>query len=173
MLHQNKLKIMELFFEEPSRNFQIREISRITKLAVTSVKNYLAELLEENLIKKDKKTLYPSYISNQEYRLYKVYKKQFIVFNLYSSGLIDFLEDKTYSKCIILFGSVGKGEYDMKSDIDLFVQAKERSINLLKFERKLKHKLNLYFEEDLNKMSSELFNNIINGIKLSGYLKLK
>jgi len=61
----------------------------------------------------------------------------------------------------------------MKSDIDLFVQAKERSINLLKFERKLKHKLNLYFEEDLNKMSSELFNNIINGIKLSGYLKLK
>lgn len=164
---------MELFFEEPSRNFQIRAISRLAKIAVTSVKNYLKELQEEGLVKKDKNTLYPSYIANQQNRLFKIYKQQFIIFKLYSSGLIDYLEENLHPKCIILFGSVRKGEYEKKSDIDIFLQVKETSSNITKFEKILKHKINLFLEEDINKLSDELFNNIINGIKLSGYLKLR
>ena len=49
---------MNLFFEEPARNFQIREISRKTSLAVTSVKNYLKNLEKNNLIKKDTPAAY-------------------------------------------------------------------------------------------------------------------
>ena len=173
MLQKNKLKIMELFFEEPSKNFQIRGISRLTKIAVTSVKNYLRELQKDELVKKDKKTLYPSYVANQQNRLFRIYKQQFIIFKLYSSGLIDYLEDRLHPRCIILFGSAGKGEYNQNSDIDIFVQTDEKSINLTKFEKILKHKISLFFEENINKLSNELFNNIINGIKLSGYLKLR
>lgn len=164
---------MELFFEEPSRNFQIREISRLKNMAVTSVKKYLEELQAEDLIKKDRKTLYPSYVANQQNRLFNIHKQQLIIFKLYSSGLIDYLEDKLNPRSIILFGSAGKGEYYKKSDIDIYIQANEENINLRKFEGILKHKINLFFEEDLNKLSKELFNNIINGVKLSGYLKLK
>ena len=173
MLHNNKLKIMKLFFEEPSRNFQLRGISKITKIAVTSVKNYLIELQKKDLIKKDRKTLYPSYVANQQNRLFKIYKQQYMIFNLYSSGLVDFLEDNLFPKCIILFGSMGKGDYVKSSDIDLFVQTDEHPINLSKFENSLNHKINLFFESKINKLSNELFNNIINGIVLSGYLKLK
>jgi len=173
MLHQNKIKIMKLFFEEPSRNFQIREISRLTKIAVTSVKNYLKELQKEKLIKKDKKTLYPSYVSNQQNRLFKVYKQQFIILKLYSTGLIDYLEDELHPRCIILFGSVRKGDYNKNSDIDIFIQSNRKSIDLTRFNKILKHKIILFFEENINKLSKELFNNIINGIKLSGYLKLR
>ena len=164
---------MELFFEEPARNFQIREIGRLTKIAVTSVKKYLKELLEDDLINLDKKTLYPSYTANEQNRLFRIYKQQFIILKLYSTGLIDYLEDELYPRCIILFGSMRKGEYFKDSDIDLFIQAKENDIWLTKFEKILKHKINLFFKEDVNKLSKELFNNIINGIKLSGYLKLK
>ncbi len=173
MLHKNKLKIMKLFFEEPSKNFQIRGISRLTKIAVTSVKNYLRELQKDKLVKKDKNTLYPSYIANQQNRLFRIYKQQFIIFKLYSSGLVDYLEDKLHPRCIILFGSAGKGEYNKDSDIDIFMQTSEKSINLTKFEKILKHKISLFFEEKINKLSNELFNNIINGIRLSGYLKLR
>jgi len=173
MLHKNKLKVMKLFFEEPSRNFQIRGVSRLTKIAVTSVKNYLEELQKDELVKKDKKTLYPSYVANQQNRLFRIYKQQFIIFKLYSSGLIDYLEDRLHPRCIILFGSAGKGEYNKDSDIDIFMQTSEKSINLTKFEKILKHKISLFFEENINKLSNELFNNIINGIKLSGYLKLR
>lgn len=66
-----------------------------------------------------------------------------------------------------------KGEYTMSSDIDLFVQAEKKDINLNKYKKILKHEINLFFEENINKLSDELFNNIINGVKLSGYLKLR
>lgn len=172
MLQTNRLKIMELFFEEPSRNFQLREISRLTKIAVTSVKNYLRALQKEQLVIKDKKTLYPSYIANQQNRLFKIYKQQIIIFKLYSSGLIDYLEDNLHPKCIILFGSMRKGEYDKNSDIDIFIQINKKDISLTKFEKILKHRINLFFEEGITKLSKELFNNVINGVKLSGYISL-
>ena len=59
MLHKNKLRIIEIFFEEPSRNFQIREISRLSNIAVTSAKKYLDELLKEKLLTKDKDIVIP------------------------------------------------------------------------------------------------------------------
>ena len=173
MLHKNKLMIMELFFEEPSKNFQIREISRLTKIAVTSVKKYLEELQRKNLINKDKKTLYPSYVANQQEEMFRIYKQQNIMLKMYSSGLIDYLEKDFHPRCIILFGSMRKGEYVKESDIDIFLQCDEKKLNLTKFERILKHNINLLFEENINKLSEDLFNNIINGIKLSGYFKLE
>lgn len=173
MLHTNKLKIMELFFEEPSKNFQIRGISRLTGIAVTSVKNYLNELRKENIIRLDNKTLFKSYIANEEIRLFKIYKQQNMILKLYTSGLIDFLEENMGASCIILFGSVRKGEYTKNSDIDLFVQSTKQEVGLEKFEKILKHKINLLVEENINSLSNELFNNVVNGIKLSGYTKIK
>ncbi|MBU1203808.1 MAG: nucleotidyltransferase domain-containing protein [Nanoarchaeota archaeon] len=173
MLQGNLLKIMELFFEEPSRSFQLREISRLTKIAPTSVKRYLQELLKQVLIKKIKGNIYPSYIANQESRLYRLHKQQTIIKKLYSSGLIDFLEDNLHPPCIILFGSAREGEHVKNSDVDMFVQTKEKRISLKHYEKILKHKINIFFEDDLNRLSKELFNNIINGIKLSGYLKIR
>ena len=57
--------------------------------------------------------------------------------------------------------------------MDIFVQAKESSLDLDKFEKKLKHKINIFFETNLEKLSPELFNNIVNGVKLRGFLKIK
>jgi len=164
---------MRLFFEEPSKNFYLREISRMTKIAATSVKNYLVELEKNDMVKRNNKKAYPTYLANQQNRLFKIYKQQIIILDLYSSGLVDFLEDKLYPKCIILFGSMRKGDYNKDSDIDIFIQADDKDIDLSKFEKNLKHKINLYFKENINKLNNELFNNVINGIVLSGYLKLK
>ena len=162
---------MELFFDEPVKQFQLRGISRITGIAVTSVKNYLHELEKEKLIQKIKGNIYESYVANLDNRMFKVYKQQNMIIKIHATGLIDYLEDKLHPKTIILFGSVRKGEYTKTSDIDIFIQGKENTINLNKFEKSLKHTINLFFEESFNNLSDELFNNIINGIKLSGYLK--
>ncbi len=173
MLHINKLKIMKIFFEEPSKNFQIREISRLSKIAVTSVKKYLNELLDESFIIKDKNTLYPSYVSNQQNTMFRVYKQFYVIIKIHESGLLESLTDIFHPRCIILFGSMAKGEYNKSSDIDLFVQSDEKKVNLIKFEKILKHNINIICEENINKLSQELSNNIINGIKIYGYLKLK
>ncbi|MBD3361832.1 hypothetical protein GF358_03500 [Candidatus Woesearchaeota archaeon] len=104
--------------------------------------------------------------------MFKIHKQQTITLKIYDSGLIDHIENKLHPRCIILFGSVRKGEYTKKSDIDLFVQAQTKQINLEKYEKKLKHKINLFFEKDFHKLSKELLENLINGIKLSGYIRI-
>ncbi len=46
----NKWKVLKVFFENPlpkDAGFQLREISRITSLATTSVKLYLNELIKD------------------------------------------------------------------------------------------------------------------------------
>ncbi|MBU1598070.1 MAG: nucleotidyltransferase domain-containing protein [Nanoarchaeota archaeon] len=172
MLHTNKLKILELFFEEPNRNFHLRQISRLTKIAVTSVRKYLDELLHESLITKDTKTIYPTYVANETNKIFRVYKQQRIILKIHVSGLIDYLEETTLPKCIILFGSMSKGEYTKTSDIDILIQAPNQELNLEKFEKKLNHKINILFEPKLNNLNQGLLNNILNGYVLSGQIKL-
>ena len=74
---------------------------------------------------------------------------------------------------IILFGSGAKADFNEKSDIDIFVEAKELKINLAKYEKKLNRKVNLLFEPNLNNLSKELRNNIVNGIVLYGFIKIQ
>ena len=73
---------------------------------------------------------------------------------------------------IILFGSVSKGEDIKESDLDLFVLSDKEKIDLSLFEKKLNKKINIFFDNNFNKLSKELRNNIINGVILKGYLKV-
>ena len=85
---------------------------------------------------------------------------------------MEFLSDAFVPDAIVLFGSASRGEDIEGSDIDLFLVAKEREINLRKFEKKLKRKISLHFEDSVSKVPKELMNNIINGIVVYGYLKV-
>ncbi|MBI2112930.1 hypothetical protein HYT52_05310 [Candidatus Woesearchaeota archaeon] len=60
-----------------------------------------------------------------------------------------------------------------KSDIDIFVEAKESKLDLVKYEKKLKHTINILFEKNINDISKELRNNIINGVVLYGFVKIQ
>lgn len=172
-LDQKWDKATFFFFDYPARSFHLRELSRLAKLPKTTLERYLRTLLKENLIKKEKKGPFYTYRANESNFFYKLYKRNRLIEQIYRSGLITFLEEGTYPEAIILFGSGAKGEYIKDSDIDIFLLAKEKAIGLEKFERKLKRKINLLFKENYSELSKELFNNIINGYKLSGYIKLK
>lgn len=165
-------KILDLFFEEPTRLFQIREISRLTRIPKSTVERKLKKLSEDKLIVKNKKNVV-GYMANEAVPYFRLVKKVKFLKMIYKSGLIDYLEKLVYPRCIILFGSFSKGEYNKESDIDIFVQSKEKNYDVTKFEKRLKHTINLFFDEKLSNLSKELFNNIINGIKLAGYIKLK
>lgn len=173
MIQEKKLRIMRLFFEEPARNFYLREVSRLTGIAVMSARKYLAELEKEGLLVKDKSTLYPSYKANDTSGLFRLYKQQAITILMHMSGLVDYLEKEALPRCIVLFGSVRKGEYTKNSDIDIFIQAPKKELGLAKFERILKHKISVLFEPDLANLSEELLNNIVNGIVLYGNLRIR
>ncbi len=162
---------MQAFFDFPTESFQLRQISRKVKIAVPSVKRYLKELQREGVVLVTKRGLYPTYKANRENELFKFYKTTDLLERMKKSGLVDYIGDACMPDIISLFGSAARGEDVETSDIDIFVQSIEKKLNLGKYEKILNRRIALFFEERFSKLSKELKNNIINGIKLSGYLK--
>lgn len=163
---------MELFIQFPTKDFSLRGLARELKLSHATIFNYITDLEKLNLIKKKEITLYPTYYANTESQKYKFYKRNWIVFKISESGLIDLIQEKTLPSSIILFGSGAKATFTEKSDIDIFVEAKETDLDLIKYEKRLNRKINLLFESNLNHLSKELRNNIINGVVLYGFIKI-
>lgn len=165
-------KVLNVFFEDPIKDFQLREISRIIKLHHKSVLIYINQLLKIGFIKVNTKTLYKSYNANTENPMFERYKKTTNQIKIYESGLIDYLYERLMPNVIVMFGGYAKGTDIKTSDIDLFIEIKEEKIDITKFEEKLGRKIHLVFEKDVKDLSKELKNNIINGIVLNGNLRL-
>ncbi len=161
-------EIQDLFFENPGKEFYLRQISTLTKTPKTTSATIVADLLQQQIIKKVKSLPYNKFVSSNTLK-YRFLKKQNIQEKIIKSGLLDFIIHSINPRLIILFGSCAKGEYTKESDIDIFVQG-NGSLNVSKY--KLKHTVNVFYEPDLNKLSVELRNNIINGIILYGVLRL-
>ncbi len=172
LFENNVYKILELFIEFPVKDFSVRGIARTLKLSHATVLKYISDLLKLNLIKKKKETLYPTFYANTESQKYKFYKRNYFVFRLIDSGLIGFIQKQVLPSCIVLFGSGAKAVFTERSDIDIFVEAKESPLNLSKYEKLLGRKINLLFEPDINDFSKELRNNVVNGVVLYGFIKV-
>lgn len=165
--------VAEIFFNEPTKEHYLTEVSKKAKLAHTSVKKHLKTLEEAEIIKerKEKKEsrIFPIYRAEIESKEYKFYKKTYNLERIRT--LTAFLNDKLMPKNIILFGSFSRGEDTEGSDIDLFLECKEQEVVLSKFETYLNRKIQLHFKSNFKDYSKELKNNIINGIVLQGYLE--
>lgn len=159
-------KILELFFENPMKNYSIREIARKTRIPSSSVQRYMKILVRRKFITKE------GYLNVNGYIRFK--KAFFYADKLYSSGLVEYLVENLNPSCIILFGSFRKGESVRESDIDIFVESSvKKELDLGRFERIFKHKIDLFVEKDINKLQPHLLNNVVNGIKLYGAFKVK
>ena len=168
----NMYRILELFIEFPTKDFSVRGIARHLKLSHATVLKYINDLEKLEFIKKKEETLYPTYFANSQHQKYKFYKKNYLVLKIMDSGLIEQIQKTTLPSTIILFGSGAKATFTEKSDIDIFVEAKESKSNLAKYEKKLNRKINLLFESNLSNLSKELRNNIVNGIVLYGFIRI-
>ena len=170
----NRWKVLQIFFDDPETDFQLREISRKINLATTSAKLHLEALSKQGLVatKTHRVQKYPLYAANREAERFRFFKKINTVIMISESGLLDYLADNCTPDTIVLFGSASKGEDIKDSDIDLFLNCPERKLDLKVFEKALNRKIGIFFSEDFGKLSKELKNNIINGIVLRGYLRV-
>lgn len=161
------LKVLNVFFVEPTTIHFIKEISKKINLAPTSIRNHIKDLLAKNLIKIKKARPFDGFIANRENEDFIFYKK---VYNLYSlKELTEFLTSSFWPKLIVVFGSYARGEDIEQSDIDILVISKiKKELNLKKFEKKLKRKINLLVIDKLEKLDKNLIKKIYNGIVLYG-----
>lgn len=173
LFKNNTYRILELFIEFPTKDFSVRGLARELKLSHATILNYINDFQKLSLIKKKEATPYPTYFANTESPKYKFYKRNWLVYKITESGLIDRIQKETLPSSIILFGSGAKATFTEKSDLDIFVEANETKLDVTKYEKRLNHKINLLFEQNINNLSKELRNNIINGVILYGFIKIQ
>ncbi|MBW3019642.1 nucleotidyltransferase domain-containing protein [Candidatus Woesearchaeota archaeon] len=167
----NRTKLLQVFFNDPISPFQLRELSRKIQLAPTSIKNFLHDLLKNNLIIKQTERNYPVYSANRNSDYFKFLKKLDNIKKIEESGLIEYLCTKYLPDVIILFGSASRGEDTLESDIDLFLQCDTINFELIKYEKLLNRKIHILSRKSFGKLSKELKNNLVNGVILKGYLR--
>lgn len=165
--------IQDQFFLNPMNRYGVRELARITKSDTKTVMKYLQELIRRKIVvKKKEKGSYPYYEADRFSYIYRHEKSEVLVKKILESGVIDFLEKDISPKVIVLFGSVQKGTYHKESDVDLFIQAEYKQLDLSKFNKKIGHHVQIFFEKDLKKLSKGLLENIYNGLVLEGRLEV-
>ena len=163
-MEQNK--IIEYFMYNKGKNKSVREISKQLKTPVTTTQRHIKLLRSDKIIDGDNKLNYTINV--------KLKKMNFFLSKIISSGIVEHLIDEYNPTCIILFGSIQKGEYSEGSDIDLFIESENKNIpNLSKYEQILGHKLEIFIENDIKNLPNNLYNNVVNGIKLYGGFKAK
>ncbi len=171
-------KILDLIFKYPSQFYSAREIARITGLSHPTVLKALQKYNKLDITKKELQKNKSGIGGNVFWKAdtsaetYKLFKKLANLRQIYYSNLIENIASETSPNVIVLFGSYSRGEDTEESDIDLFVQSKEKKLHLKEFEKKLGRKINITFEIDIHKIKKEFLNNLINGIVLYGYLEV-
>ena len=128
---KNNERIKEIFFENPSKVYSLREIARTLKISPSNVHLIIRGLAKEGLISRKKKGNIGELQAKRE-EIFIWQKKLYNLSQVYSSGLKIFLErEYGHPEAIILFGSYSRGEDTETSDIDLAVATtKKLSLNL-------------------------------------------
>jgi len=176
MLQKSSVQVVaEVFFSFPTKEHTLKDVSNRVKIAHTSVKQNLNNLVKIGLIKqrieKKGKRRFPTYKANKDDKLFIQYKRMYNLQSIMESGIIQYMEEKLMPKCIVMFGSFQRGEDTEESDIDLFIESKKKDIQLKQFEKKVGRKIEIHFKEYFISYPKELKNNIINGTVLHGFLE--
>lgn len=170
--------VMAPFFAEPGREFHQRQLAKILKTSPATIKSKISPFVKEGVLKETNirnALVYSPALDNLRF------KRQLCEFNikmLRKSGLVTYLENEFTFPAIVLFGSWAKGENRKGSDIDIFVIAEDKKkLDLSRFEKKLGGEIQIFLhsKREVDKMkinSPELLNNVINGIKLSGFMEI-
>lgn len=172
----NFYKVLSIFLDNPTKGFGWKELSKMASLGPPSVKNYLDQLEKESIIIKKQAAGRNLYFSNRESRIYKLYKKFDIIMKMEKTGLIDFMNKEYGYPTIILYGSYSLGESVEESDIDIaIITESKKDAGIKEFETKVGKQIQIFkfTKEEFNNLRKKrlsIYNGIINGIVLSGYL---
>ena len=172
-------RVLEILFRFPEKEFSLSGLSQESRVAKPHIGSILADLEREGLItitKLSKIWRIKAELQNQ------LFLRSKIVYNLsliFGSGLVEFLNDRfRHPKAIILFGSFRAGEDFSTSDIDIAIEMdKEQEYETLQLEKlhEIEQLLGRKVQVHLfhpQKIDRHVFNNIINGMVLSGFLEV-
>jgi hypothetical protein len=132
------IRTAKYFMDNPYQEVYLRELAKKLGISPFAAKKHADLLVKRGLIKEERKANLRYLKANSGNLFFKHLKIAFNINTIASSGLLEFLQSNTSNlSCIILFGSMAKGEDDAKSDVDILVIGKGKQKDLSKFENKI------------------------------------
>lgn len=164
----NALKVLSFLADNPGKELLGSGIQKATCLSRAGVYIALRELIKQKLVFKTRRGKFLLYSVAHDDPVVRQFK---ILNNILSlTSLISRL--KPLSKKIILYGSTSRGEDDQKSDIDLFILAKDpQAVKELLSSIKMKRKIQVVIKSpselaDLKEKDVTFYNEVDRGITL-------
>jgi len=169
-----KQAIREHFFLHPTEKLRVRQLDRSIGGSLPSTIRSVKELEKEGFLGHLEVVGVTFYVANRSSRTFLVGKRLFNIWQLYDSGLVDYLAKQFSEPALSVFGSYAKGEDTEASDIDIYVEApSKKDVALEAFEKKLQRPIQLFVHKSIREVrNKELANSILNGVVLHGYLEV-
>lgn len=169
-----ELNILKLFFEQPDREFNVREAARILKITPATASRKLKQLSADGFLKEREERRFNLYKADLESEIYRDLKIFYNIRKIKESGLLRALNEYYLRPAVVLFGSAASGLDTKTSDFDLLIiseKTKEFAERRI-FEKKMGIRLQLFVVRDIKELKNpHLINNILNGITIQGDVK--
>lgn len=169
-----KERIKEYFFIHPTKKLRVRQIEREVNVPFPSAVRYTKELKKEGILKEIEISGIKLFAAARTRKEFLLEKKLFNIRQIHESGLIKHFIEEYSNPTIVLFGSYERAEDTEESDIDLYIETPKKEIKKLeRFEKKLKRKIQIFSYKKIQDIKNkELANNIINGVKINGFIEV-
>jgi len=169
-----EINILRPFFEGSNREFNVRELARITKITPATSSKRLKELEKKQILKHRKERILDLYKADLESTAYRDLKVYYSIRKIRESGLIESLNEFYVKPAIVLYGSASKGLDTDTSDIDMVVLSENTKMfpKQKEFEKKLGKELQIFAVKSLKGLRNKhLINSVLNGIVLQGEIQ--
>jgi predicted nucleotidyltransferase len=162
--------ILELFFNEPTREWHFEELRKQAGISRPQLTLWLKKFIKEDIIKRHKpRQRMPHYTASHTPR-YKTMKRLYALNRL--EGFLGHLAGLD-AQAIIIFGSFNRWDWHKESDIDLFILGDATGLAADEYRLKLGREIEVFHykdEKSLNKLTPALLRNILEGYLVKGSL---
>ena len=154
-LPKTRENILKLFFNNPTEEFHLREISRRTNVVPQNVNKYAKDFVEEGLLIRREVGNMTMYRINPNgdylFKIFEIFevqrklnffsknKKISRLLNEYISNLVRLSNREI--QMVVLFGSVARGEWSRGSDIDILFCTATKSNRFIKMHEESEKKV--------------------------------
>lgn len=123
-------ELLGIFFSKPNSKFYVRELERLTRLNVNSVRVELGKLLNAGFLESQNVANLKYFFMNKRNPIYDELKSIFYKTQIIGDTLRKLFSDLRSINIAFIYGSVAKGEETVNSDIDLMLLGEGDSIKI-------------------------------------------
>ena len=174
-----RLLVLRVLFDYPDKEFSLSELAKEAGVSKSNIGPFIQQLIDSDSVKVEKLSRIwriKANMQNSQFRMGKIVNN---FERIYNCNFVEVLNELYRNpKAIVLFGSYRWGTDVSNSDIDIAIESPglakaevEQKQELLPFENAFKRHINILLF-DRKSADIHVFNNIANGIVLSGFLEV-